>query len=544
VRRRRFLASGTAAVTAGIAPARALVPQSPSLRDKLRTRAESSDYRETSTYADVQTFLEDLDLRGAPIFRGSLGKSVEGRNIPYVIASRPRVETPEAARALVRPIVLIVASLRGNDVDGKEAVLAILRDLCLATEKTLLEDLVLAIVPIANPDGSERFGPEERNAPDQNGPGRIGVAANARGLDLDSDFVKLETPEVRALLEFVNRWQPDAFVDLRSEAGSFVDFGITHAPSLHPAAYFGGTFARDRLLPSVHQELHEKFGVETFACGHFGRTAPLAAPPPLVDVENYGWFAPDYRTRHATNYMGLRGLVAATGASYRHDPFERRVFCTRAFVESVLGFCSENDDDVLANTRTVAHWLGGIVPIRAAYPSKVPPPQTMAWENLALSSDGDEPGMPDGLKRSGTFSSAPIPLYDRYVPTLYANGVKGYLIPKDYSPQIKRLLERHGIIHSVLIEPQALTIQQFVVGRIEAVADPVQGHRTISVSGTWREPFPYSTTFGMLYVSNFQSLGILACEVLEPESDDSFFTWNAFEGELKAGYLAPVFRIV
>jgi len=517
-----------------------------SLRDKLTTRAESSNYQSTSSYADVQAFLGELDLRGAPIFRGSLGKSSEGRSIPFVVAARPRVDTPEAARALGRPIVFIQASLHGNDVEGKEALLAILRDLCLATDKTLLDDLVLAIVPIANPDGSEHFGPEERNAPDQNGPARIGVAGNGRGNDLDLDFVKLETPEVRAIMAFVNLWQPDVFVDLRAEAGSFSDFGITHAPSLHPAAFFGGTFARDRLLPAVHTELHEKFGVETFPSGHFGRTVALQAPPPPSDVANFGWFAPDFRPRHATNYMGLRGPVAVTGMAYRHDTFERRVFCTRAFVESLLGYCSDNDDEVLQNTRTVAHWLGGAVPIRAVFPHAVPASQTIAWENLALGygSDDAEAGMPAGFKRTGTFSSAPIPVYDRYVPAAYADRVKGYLIPLDYSPQIVRLLDRHGVIYSVLTEPQTLNIQQFVVGRIDVAGELLEGHRTIAVSGTWREPFSYDTTLGMLYVSTFQSLGMLACVLLEPESDDSFFTWNAFEGELKAGFLAPVFRIV
>jgi hypothetical protein len=544
VKRRRFLASGSALFAAGLTPAGASIPPSP-LQDKLTTRAESSDYRETSSYEDVTSFLSELDLRGAPIFRGSIGKTAEGRAIPFVIASRPRVTTPQAARALNRPIVYLQATLHGNEVDGKEALLAILRDLCVATDKTLLDDLVLAVVPLANPDGHERFGPEERNAPDQNGPGRIGVAENAGGNDCDLDFVKLETPEVRAIMAFVNLWQPDVFVDLRSSAGSFTDYGITHAPSLHPAAFFGGTFARDRMLPFVHTELHTKFGVETFTCGHFGRTTALPAPPPPDDQANYGWFAPDYRPRHATNYFGLRGPVAATGHAYTHDIFERRVFCTRAFVESLLGYCSDNDDYVLENTRTVAHWLGGDVPIRGAFPAQVPAAQTISWEDLALGAGPDvDPGMPAGLKRSGTYSSAALPVYDRYVPAAYSNDVKGYLVPKDYAPRIARLLERHGIYHLVLEQPATLTIAQFVVGRIDVATQKVEGHLPSAVSGTWRDPFSYTTEPGALYVSNFQPLGMLACVLLEPESDDSFYTWNAFDGELAVGFLAPVFRIV
>jgi hypothetical protein len=524
--------------------AQAMVPKT-SLRASLDTRAESSNYQATSTYADVQKFLGELDLRGAPIFRGSLGRSREGRDIPFVIASRPRVTAPEEAFLLHRPVVLVVASIHGNDVDGKEAILAVLRDLCVATDKTLLDDLVLAIVPMANPDGCERYGPQQTNAPDQNGPARVGIRENAMGYDLDEDFVKLEAPETRAILSFVRRWQPDVFIDLRSSDESFHDFGITHAPSLHPAAFFGGSFVRENVLPSVHKELHEKFGVETFACGHFGRAKAMPAPPTPVDLANYGWFASDYRPRQATNYMGLRGLVATVGCSYKHDTLERRVYCSRAFVESVLGYCSENDDEVMGNTRTVSHWLGGAVPIRAGYPSKPPPQQVVAWENLALDSGSNaEPGVPAGFQRTGTFSSAPMPIYDSYVPTLESNLAKGYLVPFEYAPRVEPLLRRHGIIHTSTVEPQTMLIQQFVVGRIDRAATPITGHVTIDVSGVWRAPFLYTTKFGALVVSCLQPLGPLATVLLEPESDDGFFTWNAFEGELKAGSLAPVFRIV
>ena len=58
------------------------------------TRAERTNYLETSHYADVVAFLDSLRALGAPYAFGSIGKTVEGREIPYVIASRPLVHTP------------------------------------------------------------------------------------------------------------------------------------------------------------------------------------------------------------------------------------------------------------------------------------------------------------------------------------------------------------------------------------------------------------------------------------------------------------------
>src|SRR5690242_5879115 len=63
------------------------------------TRAERTNCRETSTYADVIAFLDSLHGRPELSF-GTIGKTTQGRDIPYVIASRPRVSTPQEARAL------------------------------------------------------------------------------------------------------------------------------------------------------------------------------------------------------------------------------------------------------------------------------------------------------------------------------------------------------------------------------------------------------------------------------------------------------------
>src|SRR4026207_2180354 len=90
---------GTNVNTGSVLPANAAVP----VTAGPRTRAERTGYRETSRYGDVVAFLDSL--RGRPeLSFGTLAKSTEGRDIPYVVASRPRVSTPDEARRLQRPI--------------------------------------------------------------------------------------------------------------------------------------------------------------------------------------------------------------------------------------------------------------------------------------------------------------------------------------------------------------------------------------------------------------------------------------------------------
>ena len=84
------------------------------------TRAERSSYKETSTYADVVAFIDSLQARNANIVVGSIGKTTQGRDIPYVIASRPLVHSPAEAKRLGRPIVYVQGNIHAGEVEGKE----------------------------------------------------------------------------------------------------------------------------------------------------------------------------------------------------------------------------------------------------------------------------------------------------------------------------------------------------------------------------------------------------------------------------------------
>ncbi len=528
MKRRLFLASAATAVVAGTPASALLVPlASP---DALTTRAESSAFAATSSNADIARFFAVLDQRGAPIVRGSLGRSHEGRSIPYVIASRPPVSTPGEARALGRPIVYVQAGVRGGDVAGKEAMLAIVRDLCVSTEKTLLEDIVLIVAPVINVDGNEHQGIASLYAPEIDGPARVGIRENASGIDLDRDYVRFEAPETRAIMAFVKLWKPDLFIDLHEGSGSFHDFGVTHAGSLHPAAYYGGAYARDTMLPKIRAELHEKFGIETFPMGHFGRSKALPSPPAPGNPD-FGWFAPDHSPRVGVNYIGLRGTVALRVDAYPHDPFERRIYTTRAFVESALGYASEHDDEIEGVANTASRWLGGMLPIRATFPPKVAM-QTVEWEILALASTEKEPGVPQGFKRTGTFSSAKMPIYDRYVGSTYISQPKGYLIPYEYAALVQPLLEQHGIIFEQLIGTRKIGVASYALASMRPIA------------GRFGSSAEYVAKFGAIQVPAVQTLGPLASVLLEPESDGGFFASGLFDGILKVGAIAPVLRIV
>ena len=153
---------------------------------------------------------------------GFIGRTMQGRDVPYVIASRPLVTTPLEAKRLGRPIVYVQANIHSGEVEGKEAMLAMLRDLTLHSPKlNVLDSVVLIVVPDYNADCDWTPAPQARNRGAQQGPEMVGTRPDAQGINLNRDYIRAETPETKGSLAMFNAWDPDVFVDLHTTDGSF-----------------------------------------------------------------------------------------------------------------------------------------------------------------------------------------------------------------------------------------------------------------------------------------------------------------------------------
>src|SRR5688500_19299732 len=186
----------------------------------MRTRAEITNYVETSTYADVTRVIDGLVSTSPLVHTESFGKTEEGRDLPLMVISDPKVATPAAARKLGRPLVFVQANIHAGEVEGKEAVLMLARRLVSGDPRPLTRQLVILIAPDYNADGNEKVNVMNRTA--QNGPvGGVGTRENSKGLDLNRDYMKLDSAEARSLVGAFNKWDPHVVVDLHTTKGSY-----------------------------------------------------------------------------------------------------------------------------------------------------------------------------------------------------------------------------------------------------------------------------------------------------------------------------------
>src|SRR5688572_18484710 len=322
----------------------------------MRTRAEITNYEETSTYDDVTRVIDGLVSTSPLVHTESFGKTEEGRDLPLMVISDPKVATPAAARKLGRPLLFVQANIHAGEVEGKEAVLMLARRLVSGDLKPLTRQLVILIAPDYNADGNEKVNVMNRTA--QNGPvGGVGTRENSKGLDLNRDYMKLDSAEARALVGLMNRWDPHVAIDLHTTNGSYHGYHLTYSPTLNPNADPRLiALARERILPATQQAVLKKHKFQTYYYGNFVSEAAAGRDSARVDPANPGdttWRTFDHRPRFGNNYVGLRNRLAILSEAYSYLDFRGRVRVTEVFVEECLRAVAANAARITALTAQV-----------------------------------------------------------------------------------------------------------------------------------------------------------------------------------------------
>ena len=514
------------------------------------TRAERTGYCETTPYEEVTAFLDTVKSKAASnrVLRISrVGASPRGRALMVVTACSRSSRSAENCDAWMlpsrrRPVVLVQANIHAGEVEGKEAVLALLRTVVTDAGPNLLDSLTLIVVPIYNADGNEALGPQSRNRGAQLGPAIVGERANGDGFDLNRDYIKAEAPETRALLPFLVGGGVDVFVDLHTTDGSYHGYNLTFAPSLDPGAPLA-PFTSDTLLAGVRRRLWKK-GVKTYPYGNFSNNF---AREVSLDAEKDGWFTYDSRPRFGTNYFGLTGGISVLSEAFSHDPFSTRVASTYAFVRELLGMVG-GDPTILARVNAARRALAGGVASRGivleTQLTTRPFKDSVLVEDLEADRDsaGAEPGVPLGMRRTGRVRGQWMPVFDRFEPTRQTSLPPGGWLVEARDTAVLALLARHGVIARG-IAPRTLDVERFQVDSVDRVSRVFQGHHEVRVIGHWLRVRMLSSA-DWRWIPAAQRQVLVAAQLLEPQSNDGATTWNFFDDRLAMAKFHPVMRVV
>jgi zinc carboxypeptidase len=511
--------------TATPAAAPAGAPTDTSVALYWRTKAERSGYRQTPDYDETIRFCKQIEAGSRWVKYESYGTSGQGRDLPLLIVSRERAFTPQQAFATGMPIVLIQNGIHSGEIEGKDACLALLRDITvLRRHAELLDHCILLVLPIFSVDAHERHG--RYNRINQNGPDEMGWRSSPIGLNLNRDYLKVETPEMRALIGNVyTKWWPHLLVDDHTTDGADyrydVTYGFNHGPGTPAAVTRWLTDAFEgRVVPRIAKLGHLPAPYVMFRKGN----------DPTSGID-FG----DAPPRFSNGYTPLQCRPSILVETHMLKPYEVRV---RATYDLLLALMEEINTHPDGLVRAVAEAEGEVI----ARGKEADP----ARREVTLSTRVTDKSVPFAYKGVATKRDssditgsmvprygkepwdATIPLYRETEAALTVRQPAGYLIPQEWASCRDRL-EIHGVRYRRFAQAWRDTVE---VQRIVAWSDsaaPFEGHHTIAVRKVALERRLRAWRPGDLWVPLDQRSAMVAVQLFEAQAPDGLMYWNAFD---------------
>jgi hypothetical protein len=488
----------------------------------LATTAEKTGFERTGRYDEVARLCRDLERthpRRARCF--SYGTTPEGRELLALAASADGFVRPLQARTKDRPVVLFQGGIHAGEIDGKDAGFILLRELLASADGGPLARVTAVFVPVVNPDGHERFGPDHR--PNQRGPAETGWRTTAQNLNLNRDYAKADAPEMRALLALLSEWDPIAYADLHVTDGAQFqhDVAVLVEP-LHgydPSLRAEGKAMSDALVARLEGE------------GHL----PLDFYPAFVeDGRPESGFARGVPPpRFGNGYWAARNRFGILLETHSWRPYRERVAATVDFLRALLDLAAERG---VAWTRAAeradraAASLAGEEVVLAQAARRDGPARTLSFRGYAYArTESAALGRPVVSYDESRPEIWQVPLREEVAPTATAVLPKGgWIVPAAWAPKLAGRLRLHGLRFARIEETRrAVEVEAFRATEAKLAASSFEGRQTLSVKGAWaRERRDLAP--GALWVPAAQARALLAAHLLEPAGPDALLAWGEF----------------
>jgi hypothetical protein len=553
------------------------------------TRPEATGFAETSRYEDVMAFMKAMAAASPQIHLTTYGYTFEGRPMPLAVIGAADAR-PETVRATKKTRIYIQGNIHAGEVEGKEALLWLLRSIAKGERAGWLNSVVLLINPIYNADGNERV--NVRNRGRQNGPvGGMGQRHNAQDFDLNRDCTKLETSEDRSLARMMTEYDPHIAVDLHTTDGSMHGFYLTYQTSVSPNTYPALiSLARNDLFPFVTKIVKAKHGWDFFYYGNISRQGGEQAWYNDLDL---------YKPRYTQTYFGIRNRLGILVETYSYATFEDRIKADYWFLEEMINFAVANGETIRKTTAAADadSIVGKPQAVRGKLVKQADPVQVV-MADAAEERNPYVPDMPMLRRANGTERIVTMPHFAIVEPTETSVAPRAYVLPavpaaapgqtpaapppgapqpagragapqagargqggappgmggfgrgggnpiqRSFNAVIDRL-EAHGVKYIKTTSEMSLKGERFAIEQSTQEAQEFRGaapHKLRTLTGRW-EPTEQTIPAGSIIIPMDQALARLAFILFDPRSDDGLMTWNILDGLMgeKAQYY-PVLR--
>lgn len=486
------------------------------------TLAENTDFRKTPRYEETMDYFRKLAQASDMVNFEKFGVSPQGRDLNIVIVDKDGLTSPEAIRAKGRMAILVQCCIHSGEPDGKDAVMIWLRDLVLfGKDKNLLDDISFVVIPIFNVDGHEDF--RATNRINQNGPEELGTRNTAQLLNLNRDYLKSDTPEVKAWLRLYNKWNPELFIDCHVTNGADFQYVMTYDIENHGKAITEPmhSFSKDVFEAQLNKKMTAA-GFPMFPYCEYERTyAPeLGASLDVFDP------------RYSQSYVAYRNRLGLLLETHIYKPYKSRVMATLEAIRQSAYILQANKKELLRSIELADKATSTPEFRKTPFPikyeidkSQVSHVDYLGWQRDTVKSDlSGGQWVKHNYDKPFTYS---VPLYQHQKITQEVRIPKAYVIMPQYGA-LTELLELHGLRYTVLEKATEMEVETYRYTGGTFSTRQSEGRVPVVKTSYTTQTEKLLCPAGSYIVDMNQPNAKLAVYMFEPDAPGSLTYWGFF----------------
>lgn len=477
------------------------------------TNNKSYNYEETINYYQIL----DKKFKKATLF--TYGKTDCGKPLHLFVISGIKKITAENIQKNNFPVLFILNGIHPGEPDGIDASLH-LSEWLLTSADSLVENIAVCIVPVFNIDGMLNRGCCSRA--NQNGPELYGFRGNAKNLDLNRDFIKLDSDNTRSLIEILRQWNPDFFIDTHVSNGADYQYTFTLLTTL-----------KEKLNPLLRtylqQEIIEKSNIYMKKSGF--EISPYVHS--RKEIPDSGIVAFIETPRFSSGYNTLFNTIGVVTETHMLKSFSQRTESTLHFLKWACIYLHYQGKKL--------HKLKKEAELITKKNDWFPIQWKLDETNFELISFkgyeaiykiSEVTGMPRLFYDKNQPYEKKIPHYNSYITTDSVKKPKAYIIPQAWDEVIDRLsingVEMHRIEKDTMMDVNAYAIESF-----QTTSYPYEGRYLHSKVQTTSRQIRITFHKGDVIIPTGTFHDYFLVSVLEPRAVDSYFCWGFFDSVLQ-----------
>lgn len=483
------------------------------------------DGNTTPNYKELISIYTSLANEHDEIELFQMGDSDYGLPIYLCVINGAKDSLSTFKKAQENTTILINNAIHPGEPDGVNACLLWINE-WIADGKSLRDIPVVGIIPAYNVGGMmNRSGTSRAN---QNGPEEYGFRGNAQNLDLNRDFIKMDSKNMFTFAKIYHALDPDVFLDTHVSNGADYQYTMTYIASV-----------RERMSPALGDLMHD----EMIPYLKLKSSKDGFDLIPYVDLKGetpeFGIQVFNDLPRYAMGYASLMNAISFTLETHMLKPFPERVKATKVFLENTIEWTTLKQKEVEDARISAREWEMNM----KYYPFSF----ELTEKQESILFKGYEATVPEseitGLKRLKYNHDKPyekaIPHYNEYKAKDSTFISDFYILGGQCNDVILRLAA-NNIQFTRLEKDTLIQLGECKIVAFETGKRPYEGHYLHHDVKEELNLVALQFKKGDVIVPTKQKNKRFIVSVLEPRTPDSYFAWNFFDSYLQQKeYFSP-----